>query len=112
MVFFGRSRSLHLRKMCARSAHARLFLNFFSEFGEKEHYRIIFIYSWDDDHDAITILWCFLEEVGLSICAKCVREAHMLGLFLNFFSEFGEKEHYRIIFIYSWDDDHDAITIL
>jgi hypothetical protein len=25
MVFFGRGRSLHLRKMCARSAHARLF---------------------------------------------------------------------------------------
>jgi hypothetical protein len=33
----------------------------------------------------------FLDEVGLSICAKCVREARTPGFFLNFFSEFGEK---------------------
>jgi hypothetical protein len=39
-----------------------------------------------------------------------VREARTPGFFLNFFSEFGEKEHYRIIFIYSWDNDHDGIT--
>jgi hypothetical protein len=28
-----------------------------------------------------------------------VREARTPGFFLNFFSEFGEKWHYRIIFI-------------